>query len=70
MPDTISLLHLPPCCPGLNPVEDVWQYLQQNHLSHRVLPGYDDIVDACCNAWNALMDMPERIKSIASRTWT
>ncbi len=69
VPDNISLLHLPPYCPELNSVENVWQYLRQNYLSHRVFPRYDDIVDACCIAWNALMDMPERIQSIASRAW-
>ncbi len=69
VPDNVSLLHLPPYCPELNPVENVWQYLRQNYLSHRVFPHYDDIVDACCNAWNALMAMPERITSITSRAW-
>ncbi len=49
VPDNISLLHLPPYSPELNPVENVWQYLRQNYLSHRRFPAYDDIVDACCH---------------------
>lgn len=69
LPDNVSLLHLPPYSPELNPVENVWQYLRQNYLSHRVFETYDAIVDACCNAWNALMEMPERIESIATREW-
>jgi hypothetical protein len=69
IPDNISLLHLPPYCPELNPVENVWQYLRENYLSHRLFPGYDEIVDACCDAWNALMAMPKRIQSIAAREW-
>ena len=32
IPDNISLLHLPPYSPELNPVENVWQFLLQNHL--------------------------------------
>jgi len=27
-------------------------------------------VDACCTAWNALVAMPDRIRSIATRAWT
>ena len=30
---------------------------------------YDAIVDACCAAWNALIALPERIQSIAQRSW-
>jgi hypothetical protein len=30
---------------------------------------YDAIVDACCDAWNALMADPARITTIATRDW-
>jgi hypothetical protein len=63
------LLTLPPYSPELNPVENVWQYLRGNWLSHRVWESYEEIVDACCTAWNALMAMPDRITSIATRDW-
>ena len=69
MPPNISLLHLPPYSPELNPVELIWQYLRQNFLSNRVFASYDAIVDACCAAWNSLMALPERIHSIAARAW-
>ena len=69
VPDNISLLHLPPYCPELNPVENIWQFLRQNHLSHRVFESYEAIVDTCCNAWIALTKAPERIRSIATRPW-
>jgi hypothetical protein len=29
VPDNVTLLHLPPYAPELNPVENVWQYLRQ-----------------------------------------
>lgn len=69
VPQNISLLHLPPYSPELNPVETVWAYLRSNHLSNRVFDSYDAIVDACCTAWNWLTAQPERITSIGSRPW-
>lgn len=69
VPANITLLTLPPYSPELNPVENVWRYLCSNWLSHRMWESYEEIVDACCVAWNALMAMPERITSIATRDW-
>jgi DDE superfamily endonuclease len=69
VPDNITLLPLPPYSPELNPVENVWEYLRGNQLSNRVWSGYDAIVATCCTAWNALMQTPERIASIAQRDW-
>ncbi len=53
----------------LNPVENIWQFLRQNHLSNRVFDSHDAILDACCDAWNALTAEPSRIRSIATRAW-
>ena len=69
VPGNLSLLRLPPYSPELNPVENIWQYLRQNQLSNRVFETYDAVVDACCDAWNALMQAPKRIRSIATRPW-
>jgi hypothetical protein len=59
----ISLLQLPSYSPELNPVENIWQFLRQNHLGNRVFKSYTDIVDPCCTAWNALAAEPKRIAS-------
>ena len=69
IPGNISLLPLPRYAPELNPVENVWAYLRQNQLSHRVWDSYDAIVRACCSAWIALMSTPEQVASITTRTW-
>jgi DDE superfamily endonuclease len=69
VPENITLLPLPSYSPELNPVENVWQYLRQNKLSHRVWPDYDAIVATCCEAWNALTAMPDRLASITRREW-
>lgn len=70
VPSNVSLLRLPPYSPELNPQENVWQYLRQNQLSHRVFTDCEAIVEACCTAWNTLMAMLGRIRSIATRAWT
>jgi transposase len=69
VPHNITVLHLPPYSPELNPVENVWAYLRGNKLSNRVFETYDAIVDACCDAWNWLAAQPERITSIGTRAW-
>ena len=62
IPDNVTLVLLPPYSPELNPVERVWLFLRERHLSHRLLAGYDAIVDALCTAWNALT--PDRLLSL------
>ena len=68
-PDNITLLCLPPYSPELNPAENIWEYLRQNKLALRVYDSYEDIVDACCQAWSDLTGMPERLASITLRDW-
>ena len=67
VPNNITLLHLPPYSPELNPVENVWAYLRGNKLSNRVFETCDAIVDACCDAWNWLTAQPKRITAIGTR---
>lgn len=69
VPDTITLLPLPPKSPELNPVENVWQFIRENWLSNRIFTSYDDILDHCCHAWNKLIDQPWTIMSIGLRDW-
>ena len=69
VPHNITLLHLPPYSPELNPVENIWDYLRDNTLSNSVFDTYDTIVDRCCAAWNWLTADPNRIRSVATRSW-
>ena len=70
VPGNIILLHLPPYCPELNPMENVWHYLRANKLCARVWRTYDDILQACRTAWLFLVNDPERIRTIGKRDWT
>ncbi len=69
VPPNITLMPLPPRCPELNPVENVWQFMRDNWLSNRIFQSYDDIVDHCCFAWNKLVEQPWRIMSLGLRQW-
>ena len=69
VPQNITLIPLPPKCPELNPVENVWQFMRDNWLSNRVFKSYTDILDHCCFAWNNLTDQPWRIMSLGLRDW-
>ena len=67
--DNITRLCLPPYSPGLNPVENVWEYLRQNKLALRIHDSYDAIVEACRTARNDLIAVPKRLASITRRDW-
>jgi transposase len=69
IPDNLSLLTLPPYSPELNPVENVWQYLRANWLAISIFDTYDDILNACCSAWNRFANDPQTITSITERSW-
>jgi len=61
VPKNLTIILLPSRSPELNPVENIWQYLRQNWLSNRVFDNYDAILDAGCDAWNKLIELPETI---------
>ena len=54
-PDNITMMLLPSKSPELNPVENIWQFLNENWLSNRIFPSYNNILDHCCFAWNKLI---------------
>ena len=47
----------------------LWAYLRANKLAITIFDTYDDILDACCNAWNFFANDPNAVKSITSRAW-
>lgn len=69
VPNTITLLTLPPYAPELNGAENIWEYLRKNKLANRLYRDYRHIVDACCDAWNEFVAIPERVASVTRRDW-
>ena len=65
----LTLLPLPAGSPELNPAEQVWQQLRSRHLANRCYEGNEQIVDACCYAWNTFTQIPGAIRSLCTRQW-
>ncbi|MCB9959479.1 MAG: hypothetical protein H6843_12830 [Rhodospirillaceae bacterium] len=50
-------------------MERVWLYLRERFLSLRFLPDTEAIIEACCDAWRAIIAEPGRIKSLCAALW-
>ena len=64
VPENVSLVHLPPYSPQLNPIEKLWQYLRKHYWSNRVYENYDALRSAAIEAWQETCLNNEKIKSI------
>lgn len=69
VPANLSLLHLPPYSPELNPMENVYNYLKTNHHANRFFETLEDVKANVQQAWQALIDDPNRLTSIMHRKW-
>lgn len=67
VPANITLLHLPPYSPELNPVERVWAYLRSHYLSNRLFKSYEELFEIVKAAWNCIDEA--RLKSICHTAW-
>ncbi|NQY86260.1 MAG: transposase [Colwellia sp.] len=62
------MIKLPPYSSELNPIEQVWSWLRQHHLANRFFQEYDDILDACSDAWNSFVSDAKRVMTCAVET--
>jgi transposase len=67
IPSNIAIMPLPPKSPELHPVENIWQFMRDNRLSHRGFTSYEEIVTICFDAWNKLIEW--KMISIGMRDW-
>lgn len=65
----LSIIKLPPYSPELNPIEQVWAWLRLHYLANRRFQGYEDIVNACSDAWNNFISDTKRVMSLCLRDW-
>ena len=68
VPENITLIHLPPKSPELNPVENLWHYLRSHYWSNRLYQTWDDLKFAATDAWRRVCLVPELIKSVCADT--
>ena len=54
LPAGITVLLLPPYSPELNPVENLWHYLQSHYLSNRSYADYDALLSSGAQAYQTL----------------
>ena len=67
VPANITLLHLPPYSPELNPIERLWAYIKSHYLSNRIYKDYQEIFDVTKEAWNKINQ--NQFKSICHTKW-
>jgi transposase len=67
--DNITLVHLPPYAPELNPIELVWHELRQRYLSNRIYPDPQAVEAAVRAACNRLANDGQRLRSLTDFPW-
>ena len=63
-PPNLTLIPLPPYCPELNPIENLWHYLRSHHWSNHAYRDYNDLRHEACQAWQASCLDPTLIQSV------
>lgn len=69
VPANMTLLALPPYSPELNPIERFWQHLKDRWLSNRIFQTLDDVINACCQAWNLAIAETGTVSSVCRCSW-
>lgn len=68
-PSNLSLLHLPPYSPELNPMENVYNYQKSTFHANRVFETLEEIRDNTQSAWKVFTENPELMTLIMHREW-
>src|SRR3954464_3067608 len=66
VPSNVSLIHLPPYSPELNPVENLWHYMRAHHWSNRRYRDYNELQDEAVRSLCAVCEDPETIKTVCN----
>jgi transposase len=68
VPANVTLIHLPPKSPELNPAENLWHYLRSHFWSNRLYKTWDDLRHAAVDAWRRACMVPNIIRSVCADT--
>lgn len=69
VPANITLEVLPPYSPEINPAEELWHEMRRNHFALRTFDTVEDVIEACCEAWNAAVNKTGFIRSVTGFSW-
>ena len=69
VPESVSILYLPPRSPELNSQENVWKYIKDRYLANRTFKNINEIIHACSSAWNCFAASKKLIISLTGREW-
>ena len=67
VPDNITLLHIPPYTPEMNPIEQIWKQLRSMGFKNEVFKTLNHVVDRLCETICRLSN--DLVKSITCRRW-
>ena len=67
VPDGMTLLHIPPYTPEMNPIEQIWRELRTQGFRNEVFPTLKKVVDRLCDTICHLSR--NTIISITQRNW-
>ena len=69
VPGNATLVPLPPYSPECNLIERIWLFLRKKLMSLRVFRDQNAIIDACCQAWSALVAETGCFESLCYPPW-
>ena len=67
IPDNIRILHIPPCTPEMNPIEQLWKELRLRGFRNEIFKSLDGVVDRLCDTIMGLTS--DTVRSIMGREW-
>jgi len=67
IPDQMTVLHIPPYTPEMNPIEQIWHELRTRGFRNEVFLTLEKVVDRLCQTINHLNN--HTIMSITQRDW-
>lgn len=68
VPANVTLVHLPPKSPELNPAENLWHYLRSHFWSNRFYKTWEDLKVAAADAWRRVCLVPDLVKTVCADT--
>lgn len=67
IPEQITILHIPPYTPEMNPIEQIWHELRTKGFLNEVFSSLEKVVDRLCETINHLSN--DTVMSITQRDW-